>query len=171
MPASLAFRTVSVAGLLAFAAVTFGQEKEVPKVKAPRGPEGSVGASRSGRSSQTQKINDLLAKAWAENKVRPSRRATDYEFIRRAYLDIIGRIATPAEVRYFESNSDRVKLIRRLLYEKVKIEGHEYDYPEEYARNWANIWTVWLMTRSANPVYREQTPRLARRALCQEQFA
>ena len=53
-------------------------------------------------------------------------------------------------------NRDRAKLIRRLLYEKVKIENHEYDYPEEFARNWANIWTVWLMTRSANPVYQEQ---------------
>jgi len=98
----------------------------------------------------------LLAKAWAENKFRPSARAKDYEFLRRAYLDLIGRIATPGEVRYFETNPDRVKLIRRLLYEKVKIEGHEYDYPEEYARNWANVWTVWLLTRSAQPVYQEQ---------------
>ncbi|HEX4589693.1 MAG TPA: DUF1553 domain-containing protein, partial [Gemmataceae bacterium] len=72
------------------------------------------------------------------------------------YLDLIGRIATPGEVRYFEMNRDRAKLVHRLLYDKVKIEGHEYDYPEEFARNWANIWTVWLVTRSANPVYQEQ---------------
>src|SRR5262249_34941536 len=93
---------------------------------------------------------------WADNKLRPSARATDDEFIRRAYLDIIGRIATPAEVRYFEINRDRPRLIHRLLYEKVKLEGHEFDYPEEFARNWANIWTVWLMTRSANPTYQDE---------------
>ena len=53
-------------------------------------------------------------------------------------------------------NRDRSKLIHRLLYDRVKIENHEFDYSEEFARNWANIWTVWLMTRSANPVYQEQ---------------
>jgi hypothetical protein len=109
-----------------------------------------------GISAQTQKVNELLAKAWADNKVRPSARATDDEFVRRAYLDIIGRIPTPAEIRYFEMNHDRTKLIHRLLYEKVKIEGHEYDYPEEFARNWANIWTAWLMTRSANSTYQDE---------------
>ena len=95
----------------------------------------------------------MLAKAWAENEIQASARATDYEFLRRAYLDIIGRIATPGEVRSFEMNRNRAKLVHRLLYERIKIENHEFDYAEEYARNWANIWTVWLMTRSANPVF------------------
>jgi hypothetical protein len=125
-------------------------------LSAPTGPACAQDREPGRGAAQTQKINELLSKSWAENKTRPSARATDYEFLRRAYLDIIGRIATPAEVRQFELNHDRTRLIHRLLYDKVKIEGHEYDYPEEFARNWANIWTVWLMTRSANPVYREQ---------------
>src|SRR5437868_11500632 len=147
------FKTASfatlLAGLLFRTGLASGQETDAPK------PSPAPTVVRGG-SAQTQKINELLAKAWADNKIRPSARASDYEFVRRAYLDIIGRIATPAEVRYFELNHDRPRLIHRLLHEKVTIDGHEYDYPQEYARNWANIWTVWLMTRPANPVYREQ---------------
>jgi hypothetical protein len=152
-----ALRTVSLAGLLAVAAIGIAQDKEVPKPKPEEAPKAVPAPPLArGAAAQTQKINESLAKAWADNKIRPSARAKDHEFLRRAYLDIIGRIATPGEVRSFETNPDRVKLIHRLLYEKVKIEGHEYDYSEEYARNWANVWTVWLMTRSANPVYQEQ---------------
>jgi hypothetical protein len=145
------------AGLFAVAAVTSAQDKDAPKPKSEDAtkPVATPPMAR-GVMPQTQKINELLSKAWTDNKIKPSARATDFEFLRRAYLDLIGRIATPAEVRYFEMNRDRAKLIHRLLYEKVKIEGHEYDYSEEFARNWANVWTVWLMTRSAHPVYQEQ---------------
>jgi Protein of unknown function (DUF1549)/Protein of unknown function (DUF1553) len=149
-------RVALAIGFMTLATAAFAQDKEAPKPKADDAPKPAPSPSVGRGTAQTQKINELLAKAWADNKIRPSARATDSEFLRRAYLDIIGRIATPAEVRHFELNRDRTKLIHRLLYEKVKIENHEYDYPEEFARNWANVWTVWLMTRSANPVYQEQ---------------
>ncbi len=124
--------------------------KDAPKVTPAPAP------ARPGVTPQTQKVNELLAAAWKANNVKPSAPAGNHEFLRRVYLDLIGRIATPAEVRDFERNPSRSRLVHRLLYEKVKIEGKEFDYPEEFARNWANIWTVWLMTRSANPVYRDQ---------------
>jgi hypothetical protein len=38
--------------------------------------------------------------------------------------------------------------VQKLLYDK--------NYAEEYASNWANIWTVWLLTRSGNSVYHQQ---------------
>ena len=38
--------------------------------------------------------------------------------------------------------------MQKLLYDK--------NYSEEYAANWANIWTVWLLTRSGNPIYHAQ---------------
>jgi hypothetical protein len=139
----------------------FAQEK-APHADAPK-PEpkeavkpAAVTAARPGVAPQTQVVNDQLTKAWQANSIKPSARASEQEFIRRVYLDLIGRIATPAEVRYFELNRDRARLVHRLLYEKVKIDGKEYDYPEEFARNWANIWTVWLLTRTGNPVYHEQ---------------
>ena len=36
-------------------------------------------------------INEQLEKGWKDNKIYPSERCTDYEFIRRATLDIVGR--------------------------------------------------------------------------------
>jgi len=96
-------------------------------------------------------IDEGLKTAWEENKITPSARCDDYDFVRRASLDIIGRIATPAEIKAFldDSTKDRrSKLIERLL-------KHE-----DYARNWANIWANWLLTRSGSfgkGQYHEQT--------------
>jgi len=52
---------------------------------------------------QVSYINEEIEKKWKENKIGPSDRCSDYEFIRRASLDIMGRIATgkgAAEARY-----------------------------------------------------------------------
>src|SRR5207244_340212 len=47
--------------------------------------------------------------------------------------------------------------IRKLLTDK--------EYSEEYAKNWGNVWTVWLLTRTGNPIYHEQM-----RVWLEEQF-
>jgi len=103
-------------------------------------------------------INDLLAKAWQENKLEPSALCTDYEFIRRVSLDIIGRIATPEEIDRFTKDppqTRRALLISRLLGEEGSKELRE-KYRTEYANNWSHLWTTWLLTRTGNPIYREQ---------------
>lgn len=84
-------------------------------------------------------INEKLRAAWTENKVQPSHFVNDYEFIRRASLDIIGRVARPEEIRKFmnyPSASRRPQIIEDLL-------AHE-DYP----RHWATMWSNWLLSRS-----------------------
>jgi hypothetical protein len=84
-------------------------------------------------------IDEALRASWKDNSITPSPRCDDHEFIRRASLDIIGRIATPAEIKaYLEepAKDRRQKLIERLL------------KSEEYAKNWANLWANWLLTRS-----------------------
>jgi hypothetical protein len=84
-------------------------------------------------------INKLSEEKWKENKIVPSRYADDYEFIRRASLDIIGRIAKPEEIREFlkdPKETRRSKLINRLL------------DSDEYPRHWANLWANWLLSRS-----------------------
>jgi hypothetical protein len=104
------------------------------------------------KAETVRRINERLAEKWQANKLTPSVRCTDHEFIRRASLDIIGRIATPKEVSQFLKDPADVRrawLIDRLL------------KSEEYAKNFANIWTVLLMTRSgatdpARSVYHEQ---------------
>jgi hypothetical protein len=94
-----------------------------------------------------QVINEELSARWKEKGLIPSRPAGDHEFIRRASLDLIGRIATPEEIRRFLNDPPagrRAALIERLL------------HSPEYARNWGAIWTVWLMSRSSPSVYQEQ---------------
>ena len=105
-------------------------------------PEGAAA-----QYDQVRVINEQIAAQWKANKLTPSRMTTDYEFIRRASVDIIGRIATPAEIQRFLQDppqTRRSQLIQRLL------------DSEDYSRNWANQWTVWLMTRSGQPKYHEE---------------
>src|SRR5947209_6443095 len=53
---------------------------------------------------QVRVIDEQIAAQWEANKLTPSRKASDYEFIRRASLDIVGRIASVEEIRAFESD-------------------------------------------------------------------
>jgi len=95
-------------------------------------------------------INDKLGVSWKDKKITPSRYVDDYEFIRRAFLDIIGRIAKPEEIRQYEKDprdKRRSLLIERLL------------KSEEYAKHWADMWSNWLLTRSGpfgRGVYHDQ---------------
>jgi len=84
-------------------------------------------------------IDETLKSSWEDNKITPALRCEDHEFIRRASLDIIGRIATPAEIKTYmddPAKDRRQKLIERLL------------KSEDYAKNWGNIWANWLLTRT-----------------------
>jgi hypothetical protein len=92
-------------------------------------------------------INEELEKKWKENKLEPSPRCSDYEFIRRASLDLIGRIATVKEISQFLSDPPRERrsrLIERLL------------DTEEWASHLANVWTVLLLTRTGAKMYHDQ---------------
>lgn len=114
---------------------------------------------------QSALINEHLSKAWKDNNLTPAKHATDNEFIRRVFLDILGRIPTAEEVREFErdkSTSKRAKLVHRLLHEEAyklknasggdlldeKKKPYVFEYSREYAQHWSDIWTVWLMTRT-----------------------
>ena len=133
-----------------------------------------------GTSPQTQKINEFIRKGYESAGIKKSAaRATDSEFIRRVFIDLVGRIATYEEVIDFErdkSADKRIKLVQRLLgagdYVPKNKDGQPFTapgadakskpvqvkkyYAEEYAEHWANIWTVWLMTRTGHPDYRDQ---------------
>jgi hypothetical protein len=84
-------------------------------------------------------INEKLEANWAKNKIAPTAYVNDFEYIRRASLDIIGRIARPEEIHeYMQDPADirRSRLVNRLL------------SSEDYVRHWANLWGNWLLTRS-----------------------
>jgi hypothetical protein len=84
-------------------------------------------------------INTKLEENWKANSITPSPYVNDFEFIRRASLDIIGRTAKVEEIAEFlkdPKETRRSKLIERLL-----------ESPD-YARHWADMWTNWLLSRA-----------------------
>ena len=92
-------------------------------------------------------IDAQLEKKWKDNKLEPAKRCTDFEFIRRASLDLIGRIARPAEISEFlkwPAEKRRGMLIEKLL------------NSTEFADNFANVLTNLLMTRTSTKLHREQ---------------
>jgi hypothetical protein len=137
-----------------------GKEKPAPKKTEPK-PIVDILAKSDG-AIQVGYINEEIRKKWQETKINPSARCTDHEFIRRASLDIIGRIAKPDEIAKFLSDPPERR--RSLLIERL-LES------EEYAKNWSSVWTVWLMTRAGSftaglKIYHEQM-----QVWLEEQFA
>jgi len=121
---------------------------------------------------------------------KPAERASDLEFLRRAFIDILGRIATVEECLDFEQDTGakkRPRLVKRLIYGQLKMRDGKpeldksgspligpytprvngspvvvdgkvvsYDYASEFADRWADVWSVWLMSRTTHQKYREQ---------------
>ena len=90
---------------------------------------------------QVKFINDQISAGWADAELKPSDPASDGEWCRRVYLDIIGRIPSLDELQKFvvdSSSAKRPELVNRLLGE---------DYVDDYARNWTDVWTSVLIGR------------------------
>jgi hypothetical protein len=140
-------------GLLTAASLLIGASTVAAQAKKPAPAAPAVNPATVLASEQIKAINELIDAQWKANKITPSALCTDYEFVRRASLDIIGRIAKPEEVTRFLQDPPQLRramLIERLLSQK------DSDGNLEYAQFWAGMWTNWLMTRSATVAYRDQ---------------
>ncbi len=123
-------------------------------------------------ATPVEAINHYIRAGYDQAKITsPAMRASDDEFLRRAFIDLIGRIATVDEVRDYQRDSSgnkRAKLVQRLLtsteykprvngqYVKENGEEKKFNYAQKYAEHWADLWTVWLLTRSGNNLYHDQ---------------
>ena len=90
---------------------------------------------------QVKFINQQIVSGWEDAGLKPSDPATDAEWCRRVYLDLIGRIPGLEELQKFLSDSSstkRLELVDRLLGE---------DFIDDYARNWTDVWTTVLIGR------------------------
>jgi hypothetical protein len=90
---------------------------------------------------QVKFINEQIAAGWTDAGLKPSDPATDGEWCRRVYLDVIGRIPSLGELQKFVADSSptkRPELVDRLLGE---------EYVDDYARNWSDVWTTVLIGR------------------------
>src|SRR6056297_2863811 len=88
--------------------------------------------------SPTQYIDRIIRENWEAAGLSPSPRASDGEFLRRVYLDLVGRIPSLRETTGFLESSDRNK--------RAKLISYLLDHPD-YARHFGNLWSVALIGR------------------------
>ena len=85
-------------------------------------------------------INEVIRTAWTENEVTPSAVADDAEWLRRAYLDIVGQIPDSATVETFMADNDKAK--------RSKVIDQLVGDPR-YVRNFTTVWANILIGRNA----------------------
>lgn len=115
---------------------------------------------------QVKEINRLIEETWDEYELKPSGVASDGEWCRRVYLDILGRIPSVDELEAFledRSSSKREALVNSLLYDE--------EFTEEYARNWTTIWTNVLIGRSGGTERNTLTNRQGMQKFLRDSFA
>ncbi len=119
-----------IAGLAALAALPFA-----PTVF---GGEDTMGGGRAGGLDEERapvdvamELDFLIQDAWTQEGLEATRLCTDEEYVRRAYLDVIGTIPSADQVRAFvkdDTPGKRAKLVDRLL------------ATPGYARHFTNLW-------------------------------
>ena len=103
---------------------------------------------------QVREIDKQIRQVWTDYGITPSKPATDHEWCRRVYLDILGRVPTVNELKAYvgdKSPDKKSKLVNMLL--------HDERYTEEDARNWTTIWTNILIGRSGGTGDDDMTSR------------
>ncbi len=76
-------------------------------------------------------VDEIIQAKWKQLNLTPSPLADDTTFLRRAYIDLIGTLPTPDEVRAFLASSDPKK--REQVVDHLLSRG-------EYADYWATKW-------------------------------
>lgn len=102
-------------------------------------------ASDTADAKHVAKIDQLVAAGLAAHEVSANPQASDSVFLRRAYLDVIGRIPTVAEAQAFLDNPQPHKRAQLLdqLFEAPGYTSHQFNY-------WADLLRV--KTRPTNRV-------------------
>ena len=89
-------------------------------------------------SSKPAFIDRMIEESWKKAGVKPARPATDDEFLRRAYLDLLGRIPNVQEARAFLQTREKDK--------RDKLVTYLLEHPD-FAKNFAAQWSVLLIGR------------------------
>jgi hypothetical protein len=88
-------------------------------------------------TAASRQIDSILAKDWAANKLQGNPQTDDNTFVRRIYLDVIGRIPTTRETEEFlasKATDKRARLIDKLLASEAYVQ-HFFNY-------WADVLRV-----------------------------
>jgi len=97
------------------------------------------------------RIDAHIEKKWRDNKVTPAADATDAEFLRRAYLDIAGRIPHVSEVHKFLADKGPAK--RRRAVERL-LDSHGY------VNNFVNVWRDLMIPQANNQLAQAFSPQM-----------
>lgn len=118
-------------------------------------PSGEVSPAEARPTSEViAYIDSQIRAAWTDAGIKPSPRATDSEWCRRVYLDLVGRIPSVEELATYlaDKSSDReARLVERLI--------NSDEYAEDFASHWTTIWTNLLIGRSGGTDRRDLTDR------------
>lgn len=101
-------------------------------------PAGPVKTDRLDPYQLAARIDAALAARWDAEKVVPAPAAADAEFVRRAYLDLVGRIPSAFEAREFlddPSGGDAIAKRRRLIDNLLDRAGYAY----HFANSWRDV--------------------------------
>jgi hypothetical protein len=100
----------------------------------------------------TALVDTQLAAAWARDKVEPAAAADDAEFLRRVYLDTIGKIPSVAEVQQFLEDASPDKRAR-VVDDLLRRGAH--------AQHFANTWRGLMLAGAAENIESQiNTPQL-----------
>jgi hypothetical protein len=113
---------------------------------------------------QVRLINDAIARGWSDHQLVPSPAATDGEWCRRVFLDVVGRVPTVDELQTYltdRKRDKRARLVDRLLGDR---------YTEEYARHWTTIFTNLLIGRTGGSERRSLANRAGMQQYLRESF-
>jgi hypothetical protein len=103
-------------------------------------------------------IDEQIRTGWQDNEVQPSQHATDAEWLRRVYLDLVGHIPAPEVVNAFVADKDEAK--------RSKVIDQLLDDPD-YVRNFTTVWANLLLGRNTP----DRTSRPGLEKFLRESFA
>src|SRR5262249_45791315 len=96
------------------------------------------------------KIDFYIEEAWTKNKVKPAELTNDSAYIRRLYLDLVGKIPDRFDVDTFlaDKRADkRQRLVQKLLQEAP------------YVAHFTNVWHAQLLPLNNNQQFQGLAPQ------------
>ena len=117
---------------LFFVLAMFASAITISDSQARAGDARKPGANKPKSSGRAEFIDRLLADSLKQAGVKPAKPATDEEYLRRAYLDLLGRIPNVQEANAFlqtKETDKRDKLVDYLL--------EHVDYPKNFGTQWS----------------------------------
>ena len=96
------------------------------------------GAKPRAGTATASPLDAMFARAWEANKIRPSPECGDAEYLRRLYLDLLGRIPNVQEAAGFLDSKEKGK--------RAKLVDYLLANPD-FAKNFGTEWTIILIGR------------------------